>query len=137
MRLRHLFATVLAAVLAAGLASGGAIAADAAKGEKNYRQCKACHTLEPGKKRVGPTLHNLFGRTAGTVEKFKYSTDLKAAGEKGLVWNEETLMAYLKDPTAFLKQYLGKKKVTNKMKNKFRREAFRQDVIAYLKEATK
>ncbi|MDJ0948103.1 MAG: c-type cytochrome [Alphaproteobacteria bacterium] len=134
-RFKLLALTVLASV---ALASGSALAAgDAAKGKKGFNRCKACHALEVGKNKTGPNLAGLFGRTAGSVEKYKYSKDLKAAGEKGLKWDEEQLMVYLKDPTAFLKSYLGKDKVTNKMKNKFPKESLRANIIAYLQEATK
>lgn len=125
-------------VIALATAAGNALAAgDPVKGKKNFRMCKTCHTLVKGKKRVGPSLYGLFGRKAASEEKYKYSKSLEAAGEKGLVWDEKNLFAYLADPTAFLKTYLGQDKVSNKMKNKFKKEVFRNDLIAYLKEATK
>ena len=62
---------------------------------------------------------------------------MKEAGEKGLVWNEENLFAYLEDPTKFLKGYLKQDKVSNKMKNKFKKKDLRLNIIAYLKEAAK
>ena len=119
-------------------AHGPALAAgDAAKGKQDFKICNACHALEAGKNRVGPSLHGLFGRKAGTAEGYHYSTGMKEAGEKGLVWSEDTVFAYLADPHAFLKKYLNKSSVSNKMVNKFPKEEFRHDVIAYLKEATK
>ena len=63
------FALALSAVLGAGMAQASG---DAAKGEKVFNKCKACHTLEAGKNRVGPSLNGLFGRAAGTVEGFKH-----------------------------------------------------------------
>jgi cytochrome c len=128
---------VLAAALAT-LAAGPALAdGDAAKGRHDFKVCNACHTLEAGKNRVGPSLHGLFGRKAGSVGGYSYSKDMKEAGEKGLVWSEDTVFQYLADPGAFLRKYLSKASVSNKMVNKFPKEDFRKDVIAYLKDATK
>jgi cytochrome c len=62
---------------------------------------------------------------------------MKAAGEKGLKWDEANMFEYLADPAAFLKKYLSKDSVSNKMPNKFPNEELRKNVIAYLKEATK
>ena len=57
-----------------GLAAGPAIAeGDPTKGEKIFKKCKTCHTLQAGKKKFGPHLAGIFGRKAGTVEGFKYS----------------------------------------------------------------
>jgi cytochrome c len=74
----------IAAIL--GWAWGGdadpAVAGDAAAGEKVFNKCKTCHTLEVGKNKIGPSLHALFGRTAGTLNDFKFSDDMKAAGTK-------------------------------------------------------
>jgi cytochrome c len=120
----------LIAALAAGVltfASQQALAeADLANGEKMFKKCKACHSLEEGKKKVGPDLAGLFGRDAGSVEGYKYS---KAMKESGIVWDEETLDAYLTKP----------KDLVPKTKMAFpglKKEQDRIDIIAYLKEAT-
>ena len=70
-------------------------AGDPAAGEKVFNQCKACHTVEAGKNRVGPSLHGVVGRKAGTVEGFNYSPAMK---EYGQTWTPENLDKYLSDP---------------------------------------
>src|SRR3990172_2488840 len=86
------FALTLGAVLGAGAALADG---DAAKGETVFKKCKACHTLEAGKNRVGPSLAGLFGRAAGTVEGFKYSDAMMASG---ITWDEDSLKNYITDP---------------------------------------
>jgi len=75
----------------------GDIVADAAAGERTYALCRSCHVLEEGVNRVGPSLYNIVGRTAGTVEGFNYTDANK---NSGIVWTEEELFTYLKDPQA-------------------------------------
>ena len=128
------FASALVAALMLSLSAGPAYAAgDAAKGKRQFSRCKSCHTVKEGKNRIGPSLFGIVGRAAASAPKYKYSAGLKAAGKKGLKWDEETLKKYLKNPTAFLKEYLDVKKVKNKMKNKFRKESLRDNIIAFLK----
>jgi len=128
----------LAASLAVlALSAAPALAQDVEKGKSQFGQCRACHSLDAGKNGVGPSLHGIFGRTAGTAEKYSYSSDMKAAGAKGLKWDEASVFEYLADPGAFLKKYLAKDSVSNKMPNKFPDESLRKNVIAYLKEAAK
>ena len=120
--------TILAAVFAAlALTAGNAFAADATKGKKVYNKCKACHALKAGKNKVGPTLHGLFGRKAATVSGFKYSKAMKASG---VTWDEESLRAYLKKPRKFIK---GTRMAFAGIKKKKQMD----DLVAYLKEATK
>ncbi len=121
----------LAVAIALGAASAPA-AADLARGKKNFKRCAACHSLVENKNGLGPSLYKIYGRSAGAVPKFKYSRSLKEAAAKGLVWNREALMDYLKHPKKFLQKYLGKKRVSNKMANRFKKEKFRTDVIDYL-----
>jgi len=111
------------------VASGAALAdGDVKKGSKVFKKCKVCHTVkEGGKKKVGPNLYGLFGRTSGTSEGFKYSDAMK---EAAIVWDEATLDAYLKDP----KGYIPKNKMAFKGVKK---EKQRVNLLAYLKEATK
>lgn len=109
-------------------------AQDAEKGKAQFGQCRACHSTDAGKNGVGPSLHGVFGRTAGTGEKYTYSSDMKAAGQQGLKWDEASLMDYLADPGAYLKKYLKKDSVSNKMPNKFPDESLRKNIIAYLKD---
>jgi cytochrome c len=114
--------------LAVILASGGALAAgDAKKGKKVFNKCKACHALAAGKKKIGPSLHGVFGMTSGMVPKFKYS---KAMKKSKIVWSEKTLDTFLLKPKKMVK---GTKMAFPGLKKK----ADRDNLIAYLKEATK
>lgn len=74
-----------------------------ASGEKVFKKCKVCHAVgEEAKNRVGPVLNNVFGRTAGTADGFKYSSVMTAYGEAGLIWNDETISAYVQNPKKWL-----------------------------------
>lgn len=73
---------------------------DAAKGEKVFLKCKACHDADAGVNKVGPTLKGVVGRKVASVEGFKYSDDMLAKGQAGGVWDEAALAAYLPDPKA-------------------------------------
>jgi cytochrome c len=72
------------------------------------------------------------------LRKFKYSKDVKAAGEKGLVWNAETFVPYIASPNQYLGRLLGKKKAKTKLAfNGLRKSKDRDDFLAYLMSVTK
>ena len=93
--------TLVIASLSAGLLIPIAgSAAEHAQGERLFRsQCVGCHSIEPGRHLAGPSLHGLFGRPVGSLEDFDYSPALQ---EADLVWDRETLDAFLAGPDAFL-----------------------------------
>jgi cytochrome c len=70
---------------------------DAANGEKVFRKCKACHTVDAGVNRVGPSLFGIVDRAIATVEGYKYSDAMTAFGE-GKTWTAEQLAAFLTKP---------------------------------------
>ena len=127
MGVTRLAKRVQAAAVLAIIATSPALAeGDAAAGEKVYKKCKTCHSLEAGKNKLGPHLAGIFGRQAGSVEGYKYSA---AMASSGIVWDEATMDAFLAKP----------KDVVPKTKMAFaglKKEVQRQDLIAYLKEAT-
>lgn len=83
-------AAVLAVVSVPALADG-----DAEAGKKVFNKCKACHAMEEGKNKVGPSLFGVLGRQAAAVKGFKYS---KAMTDSGLTWDDATLKKYLAKP---------------------------------------
>ncbi len=118
---------LLAGLLGAAALPAPAFAdADPARGEAVFRKCASCHTLDAGgRNRVGPRLHGLFGRQAGAVGDFRYTAALK---NSGLVWDETTLDAFLKDSEAFVPG--------TKMYGGLAIDQDRADLIAYLRRAT-
>jgi cytochrome c2 len=97
--------------------------ADPAAGERAFRQCAACHTVDQGgQNRVGPNLWNVFGADIGTHEGFNYSDAL--TGLEG-IWTVDKLNAYLENPRGFAP---GNRMAFAGLRN----EADRAAVIAYL-----
>ncbi len=102
-------------------------AADVARGELLGFACAACHHFraEQGTL-IGPNLHGVFGRSAGTVPGFAYSPALR---ESGLVWTPRSLEAWLADPAGFVAG-------TTMAFTGYRRAEDRRDLIAFLLRAT-
>lgn len=130
-----------AATLAAGAAfADGHASGDAAAGESAFRQCQSCHVVADADGNVlagraaktGPNLYGLLGRTAGTVDGFRYGDDLVAAGEGGLVWDEASFVEYAQDPTAFLRATLDDNGARSKMTFKVRKEEDAVNLWAFI-----
>ena len=99
-------------------------AADPVNGKKVFKKCVACHSLQEGKNKIGPSLYNLLDRKAGLVEGYKYSKAMKSSG---VVWDEESLDEFLTKP----------RKVIPKTKMSFRgikNKSLRDDLISFLKQ---
>ncbi|MFS8606577.1 MAG: cytochrome c family protein [Gammaproteobacteria bacterium] len=107
--LRRLAALVAAssAALLVGCGSAGeerafdpAANPELARGELLSFACRACHGLAPGDPSpLGPTLHGMLGRRAGSLPGYDYSQALK---DSGIVWTEETLDAWLARPDEYI-----------------------------------
>jgi cytochrome c len=109
----------------AALALSSAASADE-PGERTFKKhCTACHTVEKGKNKIGPSLAGIVGRRAGTIEGFKYS---EANVKSDVLWDEAKLEVYLEDPKKFMP---GNKMVFNGVK----KAEERREIIAYLKAA--
>ena len=125
MKKHVLFGLVAGVALMAGVSA--ASAQGAAEGEKVFRQCKACHSLEPGKKGVGPSLSGVVGRKSGSVEGFAYSPAMQSAG---ITWDADNLAKYAADPKGFV---AGNKMAFAGVK----KEEDLKNLLAYLNEAAK
>ena len=64
-------------------------------GRQIFKKCQTCHSMEPGKTLLGPSLAGIVGRKSGADANFNYSPALKQAA---LTWDAATLDAYLMDP---------------------------------------
>ena len=115
------------ALLVASRTADAAAEGDPETGARVYRACAACHSLEPGKHRTGPSLAGIWAKKAGTVEGFhRYSPALESAA---VSWSERTLDAWLADPEAFIP---GNRMTFPGVRD----QQARADLIAYLEVAT-
>ena len=118
------FAIAAAAATGVVLSVGAAQAAgDAANGEDIFKKkCAVCHAVEEGKNKVGPSLHGIVGKQAGSVDGFRYSSGMQ---NHDVVWDAATLDPYLEDPRGVVK---GTRMAFPGLKD----AGERADVIAYL-----
>ena len=101
---------------------------NATRGERMYRACVACHSLEPNRNMTGPSLAEVWNRKAGSLASFpRYSPALKSAG---IIWNDDTLDEWIKDPQHFIP---GNTMTFPGMKDARQRA----DLLAFLKDATR
>ena len=98
---------------------------DVASGEKIFKKCAACHSINKGgKNKIGPALYNVVGRTVGGVDDYRYSKVLASYGKK---WTFDELNGFLTKPSSYLKgtkmSYAG-----------LRKEKDRASIIKYLNQ---
>ncbi|PUB18926.1 c-type cytochrome [Yoonia sediminilitoris] len=119
---------LLALVLLAGTTAQAEQGGDAARGEELFNQCSGCHQVGQGAvDRIGPHLNFIFDRAAATADGYRYSASLKRAADGGLVWNYETLDAFLENPRA----------IASRTRMSFRGiddQQDRDDLLAYLRK---
>ncbi|MEO1252784.1 MAG: cytochrome c family protein [Pseudomonadota bacterium] len=115
--------TVQVAANDAGESMMGGLTGDEGAGRRVFVKCLACHAVQEGVNKVGPSLYGIVGREAGTVDGFNYS---EANANSGIVWTEDVLFAYLEDPQGYIP---GTKMIFPGLPN----AQDRADVIAYLK----
>jgi len=95
---------------------------NAANGKQVFAQCRTCHVTDAGVNKIGPSLNNIIGRTAGTVPGYTYSA---ANAGAGFVWTKEKLFQFLEKPQRVIPQT---KMIYGGLPNAQKRA----DLIAYL-----
>lgn len=97
---------------------------EAADGDRLFRtRCGACHSLDAGQNRIGPSLAGVFNRGAGKAEGARYSDGLR---NSGLIWDDATLDRYLANP----KQVVPSTTMVFSLSD----EAQRRAIIAFLRD---
>lgn len=122
---RNLFSSIVITAAIFFLGTAGANAAgDPERGKREFLACVSCHSAEPRLHKTGPSLANIWGKKAGTIDYFgRYS---EAILNSEIVWGAETLDAWLRNPLAVIPgTFMRIPGLENKTK--------RQDIIAYLK----
>lgn len=139
--MKKILASVALATLAMPAFAGAHLGSgDPEAGEKAFNKCQSCHVVRDddgevlaGRNgRTGPNLYGVVGRQAGTLDGFRYKDSIVEAGEQGLVWDAESLTAYLQDPTAFLRETLDDNGARSGMAFKVRSEEEAADLAAFL-----
>jgi cytochrome c len=101
---------------------------NAARGQRVFGACAACHSLRPDQNMTGPSLADVWNRKAGSVATFsRYSPALKSAD---IVWNDKTLDEWITDPQHVVP---GNQMTFAGIKDARQRA----DLLAFLKQATR
>jgi cytochrome c len=113
---------IASALLALAVAAPAHAAGDAEAGKTVFKKCSICHSVDPAKKGIGPTLFGVVGRHSASVDGFAYSEAMKSANK---TWDAATLDVYLTNPKALVP---GTKMIFPGLP----KAEDRADVIAYL-----
>jgi cytochrome c len=99
---REMSTATACAVLAILLGQAGIASAqdsDAARqGAPAYRLCAACHSLKPGVHLSGPSLAEVWGKSAARNESYGRYTEALKKVSPDISWDENTLNAWIADP---------------------------------------
>ena len=121
----------VATALATALSGWDALAqtGDVGRGQRLFnQQCRSCHTIDKGgANAVGPNLHGLFGRKAGTAPGFAFSEPMI---NSQIVWTAKTLADYCADPRNMVPG-------TSMVFAGVKQTGPLADLVAYLEQATK
>lgn len=121
--------------------AAGHVSGDPTEGEAQFnRQCFACHVVRDDDGQVlagrnaktGPNLYGVAGRTVALVGDFRYGDAIAQLGEAGAIWNEPNFVAYVQDPTDWLREKLDDRRARGKMVYKVRQENQARNIFAYL-----
>ncbi len=122
MRSAVLAALALIVLPGAAMAQEG----DAAKGEKVFAKCKACHVADAETNRVGPHLKGVVGRAIAAVADYKYSNAMLEFAKANPAWTDDLFLKYIENPKGTVPgtkmAFAGLKKPDE-----------RADLLAYLK----
>lgn len=111
-----------------------------ARGAEAFSQCQACHVVRndagevlAGRNgRTGPNLYGVIGRVAGSYPEFRYGDGIVAAGEGGLVWDEASFVAYVQNPTEYLREVTGNNRARGNMSFRVRDADQAHDLYVFL-----
>lgn len=122
------YAITLAILVSIAITSkGSAEEGNPTRGQRIFGACAACHSLQPDQNMTGPSLADVWNRTAGSLASFnRYSPALTSAS---IVWNDQTLDEWINDP----QQVVPGNQMTFAGIKDARQRA---DLLAFLKDAT-
>ncbi|WP_395663626.1 c-type cytochrome [Aestuariivirga sp.] len=116
----------LLALLALAPVTQAQASGDAAKGEKVFAKCKACHVVDAETNKVGPHLKGVIGRNVAAVEGYKYSAAMLEFATANPQWTEELFVKYIENPKAMVPK-------TKMVFPGLKKEEDRADLLAFLK----
>jgi len=107
-----------------------AMSQDIAKGQRGFKKCSTCHTIEEGgKNKIGPNLYGFWDRGTASVENFRYSKNFIKWAEENPMWTPELMDVWLTNSKGMIRG--------TKMIFKEKKESRRADIIAYLQSVAK